>query len=181
MPLAYFITFTTYGNWLHGTAKGSVDDEHNVYGTPFVEEDASREMQARLDMAQPKYFLNAPARDLVCRAIVAVSAERGWLLWAAHVRTNHAHAVVSAQPDPRRVMSDMKARASRELTSAGFETAGRRRWTRHGSTLHLYRQEQVEAKIRYTLDEQGPRMAWYAREARHQIDPRQKPRQEPRT
>jgi hypothetical protein len=29
MPLAYFITFTTYGTWLHGTAKGngSVDRE----------------------------------------------------------------------------------------------------------------------------------------------------------
>ncbi len=91
-----------------------------------------------------------------------------------HVRTNHAHAVVTAQPDPRRVMSDMKARASRELTLADFGTAGRHRWTRHGSTLHLFRQEEVEAKIRYTLDGQGPRMAWYAREERHRLDPRHK-------
>ena len=24
-PLAYFITFTCYGNWLHGDERGSVD------------------------------------------------------------------------------------------------------------------------------------------------------------
>jgi hypothetical protein len=31
--LADFITFSTYGTWLHGTSKGkgSVDHEHNTY------------------------------------------------------------------------------------------------------------------------------------------------------
>jgi hypothetical protein len=28
-PLAYFITFTTYGTWLHGNGAGSVDPAHN--------------------------------------------------------------------------------------------------------------------------------------------------------
>lgn len=65
-------------------------------------------------------------------------------------------------------MSDLKARASRDLTRAGFETANRRRWTRHDSTKHLFREEEVAAKIRYTLDEQAPRMSWYAKEPRTQ-------------
>ena len=34
VPLAYLITFRTYGTWLHGDARGSVDREHNVFGTP---------------------------------------------------------------------------------------------------------------------------------------------------
>jgi hypothetical protein len=39
MARAYFITFTTYGTWLHGTqkGKGSVDRENNLYGAAFVE------------------------------------------------------------------------------------------------------------------------------------------------
>lgn len=65
-------------------------------------------------------------------------------------------------------MSDIKARASRELTNAGFDTAQRKRWTRHGSTIYLFTDEQVAAKIRYTLDEQGERMAWYSAEPRTQ-------------
>jgi hypothetical protein len=33
IPLAYLITFRSYGTWLHGK-EGSVDRFHNVYGQP---------------------------------------------------------------------------------------------------------------------------------------------------
>ena len=33
-PLAYLITFRSYGTWLHGDSRGSVDRFHNRYGTP---------------------------------------------------------------------------------------------------------------------------------------------------
>jgi hypothetical protein len=33
-PLAYLITFPTYGTWLHGDERGSVDRDHNLPGTP---------------------------------------------------------------------------------------------------------------------------------------------------
>jgi len=33
-PIAFFITFRTYGTWLHGDERGSVDRCHNHYGTP---------------------------------------------------------------------------------------------------------------------------------------------------
>ena len=35
-PLAYFLTWTCYGIWLHGDERGSVDDEHAILGMPFV-------------------------------------------------------------------------------------------------------------------------------------------------
>jgi hypothetical protein len=170
MPLAYFITFSTYGTWLPGTAKGagSVDKAHNVFGTPFIEPDPQREQAARERMDQPPYVVSAAERDIVCQAIVTLSAERGWLLLAVHVRSNHVHVVISAEREPGRLMSDLKARASRELTRAGFDDATRKRWTRHGSTRHLFREDEVAEKIRYTLDEQGERMAWYAKEPRTQ-------------
>ena len=41
-PLAYLITFHTYGSWLHGDAKGSVDREHSRYGGAFAPSDADR-------------------------------------------------------------------------------------------------------------------------------------------
>jgi REP element-mobilizing transposase RayT len=108
----------------------------------------------------------AAERDIVCKASVDLARDRGWLLLAAHVRSNHVHVVVSAERDPGRLMSDLKARAARDLTLAGFDGAQRRRWTRHGSTRHLFREDEIEAKIRYPLDEQGQRMAWYAKEPR---------------
>jgi REP element-mobilizing transposase RayT len=172
MPLAYFITFSTYGAWLPGSAKGSVDRHHNEFATSFLSPDAERENESRNLMTQPPYSMSATERDIVCRAIVELSKDRGWQLLAVQVRSNHVHVVVKADRDPGRLMSDLKGRASRDLTLAGFGDADRKRWTRHGSTQHLFREEEVEAKIRYALDEQGERMSWYCKEPRTKKEPR---------
>jgi len=163
MALAYFITFTTYGTWLHGTDKGagSVDREHNTYGMPFVAPDPEQLAKARGAMTQPPYVMDAPRRAVVCDAVVELCRDKGWSLLAVHVRSNHVHVVISVARDPDRVMSDLKARASRNLTRAGFETTDRIRWTRHGSTVHLFEPAAVADKIEYTLNRQGERMAWY--------------------
>ena len=162
MPLAYFITFSTYGTWLHGTDKGSgsVDRLHNVYGTPFIPPDAAREERAALKMTGPPYLLDEPGRIIVCDAIVELCEEKSWNLWALHVRTNHVHVVIWADRDPGRLMSDLKSRASRELNRSGVD-ANEKRWTRHGSTRHLFDDAAVAAAIAYTIDRQGAPMAIY--------------------
>lgn len=162
MALAYFITFSTYGTWLHGTAKGSgsVDRRHNVYGTPFIPPDEGREERAARRMTGPPYVLGETARTIVRDAIVALCREKNWTLLALHVRTNHVHVVLSAEREPGRLMSDLKARASRELNRSGTD-ANEKRWTRHGSTRHLFDDTAVAAAVAYTLDEQGSPMALY--------------------
>jgi len=164
MALAYFITFHTYGTWLHGTSKGkgSVNREHNKYGEAFVAPDVKREAEiAREHDATADIMSSAGEREVVCQAIIRLCRQRSWQLLAVHVRTNHVHTVVQASIDPGRVMSDMKARASRDLTRAGFDDANRRRWTRHGSTLHLFDEAAVADKIDYTLNRQGAMLAYY--------------------
>jgi hypothetical protein len=36
IPLAYFISFRSYGTWLHGDERGSIDRFHNRYGSPYI-------------------------------------------------------------------------------------------------------------------------------------------------
>ncbi len=179
MPLAYFITFSTYGTWLHGTDKGngSVDHHHNAFGAPFVTPDNEREERAARRMTDPPYVLHEMARTIVRDAIVALCTEKDWMLLALHVRTNHVHSVISAQREPGRLMSDLKARASRELNRFGTD-ANAKHWTRHGSTRHLFDERSVAAAVAYTLDEQGPRMAIY--DPRHPLTSEGRPT-EPRT
>jgi REP element-mobilizing transposase RayT len=163
MALAYFITFSTYGTWLHGTdkGKGSVDRNHNHFGEKFVEPSNSREGKSRDEMAQEPFAMDAARREIVRDAIVALCAEKRWRLLALHVRTNHVHVVVDVDRDAGRAMSDMKARASRALSKAGFDDADRKRWTRHGSALHLFDAAEVADKIDYTLNRQGVPMSFY--------------------
>lgn len=104
MTPAYFITFTTYGTWLHGTnkGKGSVDRQQNIYGNPFIEPNEKREQFAVRQMVEPPYVLNEAAREIVRNAIVDLCREKEWKLMALHVRSNHIHAVISAEREPGR-------------------------------------------------------------------------------
>ncbi len=164
-PLAYFITFHTYGTWLHGDAPGSVDREHNQVGMPWLEPDANLRAKKCDAMSQDVYTLDESRRSIVRDAIVAECRFRGWSLHAVHVRSNHVHLVVTAERDPEYVMRSCKANASKWLNRAGFDVPDRKRWTTHGSTLYLWDEANVAEKTDYTLHRQGAPMATYPTEA----------------
>jgi REP element-mobilizing transposase RayT len=99
--------------------------------------------------------------NIVLAAMREVCRYKDWRLLAAHVRSNHVHTVVDAEVSPELVMNAFKAYASRALNIAYPREKSRIRWTRHGSTLHLWSQEKVDAAVRYVLEKQGEPMAWY--------------------
>jgi REP element-mobilizing transposase RayT len=84
--------------------------------------------------------------------------QRGWGLLAAHVRTNHVHAVVEADVRPEKVMNSFKSYASRNLNGVGVDEPDRKRWARHGSTRWLWKDEDVEKAICYVVSGQGEPM-----------------------
>jgi REP element-mobilizing transposase RayT len=157
----YLITFTCYGARLHGTAAGSVDRNHNTYGAPLAGEDGARLRHVQRLMSGPYQHLGKEERVAVLEALKATCRVREWRLWAAHVRTNHVHAVVevpgkgNAEYSPERVMRDLKCYASRELNR---RDSVRKRWARHGSTKYLWDRSAVHDAIVYVCDGQGSPM-----------------------
>jgi len=160
-PLAYFLTFTTYGTWLHGSESGSVDRRQNLPGTPFLPSHAGWENSRQGVLRQAPYALDQARRDVVLRTVCEVCTHRSWKLHAVHVRPTHVHVVVAASAAPEKVMADLKAWSSRRLREACGEDADRDRWTQHGSTRYLNDEESVEAAVRYVVDEQGDPMSVY--------------------
>jgi REP element-mobilizing transposase RayT len=160
-PLAYLITFSTYGAWLHGRDLGSVDKHHNEVGMPFLASDAEKEGEERANMREPPYLLDATRRQVALRTILEVAAHRCWRIWACHVRTTHVHVIVSGNAKPEKIMSDFKAYASRRLKEQLQEPPDRKRWTQHGNTRYLWTEEQVADKIDYVLNRQGAPLAAY--------------------
>jgi REP element-mobilizing transposase RayT len=66
---------------------------------------------------------------------------RSWRLLAAHVPSNHVHAVVDAEDPPEKVLNAFQAHASRKVSQNGLDCVSRRRWSRHGSTRYLWKRE----------------------------------------
>lgn len=96
-PLAYLITVRTYGTWLHGDERGSVDAHgQNIYGTPRIQENDNLQKLMVEEMRAEPFTLDREQIAVVDAEIREVCQRREYLLRALNVRTNHFHAVVSA-------------------------------------------------------------------------------------
>jgi REP element-mobilizing transposase RayT len=95
----------------------------------------------------------------VLAALIEVCQHRNWHLFAAHVRTNHVHAVVSGDCKPEPIMNVFKSYASRRLNERSPASRDRNRWARHGSTRYLWSRESIDHAIRYVTEGQGAAMA----------------------
>jgi REP element-mobilizing transposase RayT len=154
-PLAYLITFRCYGTWLHGDARGSVDPKHNVYGAPKIAANPLLENSNRKQLKHAPIILDARQRKVVERAVREVCEYRKYMLRALNVRTNHAHCVVSAMCKPETVLDTFKVYATRALRGAGLIGLKTKPWARHGSTVYLWKEEDVAKAIEYVMQGQG--------------------------
>jgi REP element-mobilizing transposase RayT len=170
-PLAFFITFHTYGSWLHGDDAGSVDRQHNKPGEAFVEPDENRRHAERERQNHDAKRLDASERWIVHRTIEEVCTHRGWRLHAVHARTNHVHVVVTADRPPEHVMNTFKSWCTRRLVEHGCIDRSRRPWSRHGSTRWLWSESDVADKIDYVLHRQGAPLPMCPPPCRRKCDP----------
>jgi len=154
-PPAYLITFHTYGTWLHGENKGSVDREHNHLESDLVPANKQRVEAMQQKMSGEAMLLDQLQRSCVDQAIVGVCEHRNWDILAMHVRTNHVHVVVAATAKPEKVMNDFKSWATRKLREAALCNKDHKIWSRHGSTRYLRDDEAVQKACHYVIEGQG--------------------------
>lgn len=153
IPLAYLITFRTYGTWLPGDVRGTVDDTHNEIDTPMLPPIPGRQREASRRMVAPPMNLDSAQRECVNQAIHGVCEYRGWKLWELSARSNHVHVVVSANSLPEPMMNSWKSWATRRLKEAGLLNS-EHVWARHESTRYLWDQASLDGAIRYVRDMQ---------------------------
>lgn len=155
-PLAYFLTWTTYGAWLHGDERGSVDDEHNRFGTPVLGADEHRARRERERMRGEPLLLSEPMREIVDSTMREHAGIRQWDLLALNVRTNHVHVVVRChgRVSPEKVMGEFKLWCSRRLREGGLVSVERPVWTEHGSTRWINHGQGLAAAIEYVMNGQ---------------------------
>jgi REP element-mobilizing transposase RayT len=106
-------------------------------------------------MAVDPFMLDGRQLSVVESVIQSVCSIRGYGLSAINVRTNHAHLVVSAAAPPNPIMGAFKANGTRELRNAYLVEPDQRIWSRGGSTRYLWKPQNVERAIEYTLHGQG--------------------------
>ena len=149
-PLAYFLTWTTYGTWLPGDERGWVDGHDEARHVPIQEPDPVRWGEAHSRMSDAAVTLDAPMRQLVEEVITADCAHRGWFLHAVSARSNHVHVVVSAgDVRPEKVAIMFKAYCTRKLKKLPGMAGRKDWWTENASKRYLDSEDSLQAAIRY--------------------------------
>jgi len=164
-PLAYFLTWSTYGTWLPGDERGWVRYRHGMQlPDPIVE----REAKAR--MKEDACRLDHEERRLVESTIADHCRARGWTLYAVNCRSNHVHVVVAATVhDPKTMREQFKAWCTRRLKeladarrrpiipqATSGDVVREKWWAERGSGLYLNDEESLEAVIDYVQLAQDP-------------------------
>ena len=151
-PIAYLITFRTYGTWLHGDTRSSIrryrtsktQSKRILPNVPL--EDAMRE-----EMDQPPFVLNMEQRKAVRNAIKELCKVREYRLSALDVRSNHVHCVIGAKIAPERLADSLKAIATKRLRELGLVALEQKVWSRGRSRRYLWKERHVSAAIDYVL------------------------------
>ncbi len=155
-PLAYLITVRSYGTWLHGGSRLSVDRHGlNAYGQQLRPANVRLENVMRENMADQPVLLTHRQRQVVKAAIEEVCCQRGYDLRAINVLTNHFHTVVSAQSKPEPIADAFKSYSTRRLRAAGVIGNNVRPWARGRSRRYLWKPKHLIRAIDYVLYGQG--------------------------
>src|SRR3954470_22623657 len=148
LPLAYLLTFRTFGSWLHGDKRWSVDrHNNNRYGEPKIIPSVPFVEKMEEKRKIPGVTLNETQRKLVTEAINEVCSHRGYDLRALNVRTNHVHSMVSASVKPEKIVNDFEVYSTRRLRGKWQFKRTEKVWSRGASTRYLWKPRHVEGAI----------------------------------
>jgi REP element-mobilizing transposase RayT len=155
-PLAYLLTFRTYGTWLHGDERGAVDTHGwNRYGSPRKPPNPKLLAIMRSEMKGPPFLLTLPQREIVEHAVSALCERRFYELRAVQARTNHVHAVIAAGEKPERIVTSLKAEATRQLREQRLVSTEVKIWSRGRSRRYLWKPRHVGNAIEYVINGQS--------------------------
>ncbi len=128
-PLAYFLTWTTYGTWLPGDERGSTARG----GAAIAPDERRRDLALRILREDPCLLI--PAQRDAVEAVIRRHCEiRGWTPHAIAVRTNHVHVVVTAPGvHPEKARTELKTWGTRALKNS--DATGRERWWADGGDI----------------------------------------------
>jgi REP element-mobilizing transposase RayT len=154
-PIAFFFTWSTYGTWLPGDARGWTEYRHG-----FQLPDPILELECRARMTEDACRLKLEQRQRVHDQIAETCDHRRWVLHAVNCRTNHVHVVLSSSAAPKTIREQLKAWCTRRLkeqqAAAGIAEAELREnwWTERGSIRWIFQESDLAAAIEYVLDHQ---------------------------
>lgn len=140
-PLAFHITFGTYGARLHGGDRPTVDKLHNQYGEPMIEQDSRRLERAVPRQTHATVRFDNDKRLYVEQVVPGICQRGGWTYYICAAQPDHVHNLVSAKTDGQVVRRLLKRWLSESLSERWRDEEIRSWWAEGGSVKWIWKEE----------------------------------------
>ncbi len=147
-PLAYLITFSTYGSRLHGDPRLTVDRRHNQFGEPYIQPDQVRMATEHERLCSNAIRLTLEQQRHVESVTPVVCDRGGWTHHASSAAPDHVHLLVSAAVEGKTVRKILKRWLTEALNNR-WPTPMNGWWTEGGSVKWIWNAESLEAAGNY--------------------------------
>src|SRR5207244_284149 len=115
-PLAYHITWGTYGTRLHGDERGTVDRSMNQHGEPIVGKDDGWQRMERSLLKFPPRVLTIEQRLFVEEIVPSICLRGDWKHLATAAAPDHVHNVLSAEREGKDIRKWLKRWVSEAMS-----------------------------------------------------------------
>jgi REP element-mobilizing transposase RayT len=167
----WFLTWTTYGTWLPGDARGFVSPKfdgpiperrNNEPGRSY--DTGSRKLRrlAQSKLVGSPILLTCEQARVIRQQFEETAQHRGWRILAGAIMANHVHLVigVAGDPDPKDLLRDFKSYASRALNGQFPRPESDTWWTERGSKRKVKGWENLETLLRYVREQPNALEVW---------------------
>lgn len=147
-PLTCLITWTCYGTWLPGDARGSWRR-----GGEWVPSNRLFRDISTAEMKETAFWMDETDRQVVEQTIGEHCRVRNWSLHARIARSNHVHVVVSSKHQhPNTARDQFKAWCTRRLKPT--HPTRKRFWTEGGTCRWINHEDDLQAAVTYVSQAQ---------------------------
>lgn len=114
-PLAYHITFGTYGTRLHGDPRGTVDRKANKPGDPIIGAEPDWERMDRSTLRFLPVLLDAGGRSFVESVVPSLCGRGEWELHVCAAKPDREHVLLTISREAKPVRRWLKTWLSQAL------------------------------------------------------------------
>jgi REP element-mobilizing transposase RayT len=150
-PLAYHITFGTYGTRLHGSDRPTVDRSQNKFGEPIIGKDPQWETIERSLLKFPPRILTIEQRLLVEKTIPAICSRGGWTHITTAAAKDHVHNIISARVEGSDIRKWLKRWISQEMSKKWPLLPEQVWWAECGSVKWIWEMDYYDRATDYVI------------------------------
>ena len=148
-PLAYHITWGTYGTRLHGDDRGTVDRSMNQHGDPIIGLDSEWQRIETSLLRFPRRVLTRQQREFIEATIPDICVRGKWEFISTAAAADHVHNVLRAQADGKDVRKWLKRWVSEAPSERYPLETEQVWWAECGSVKWVWMQDYFDRVVNY--------------------------------